>query len=340
MSRRAAITGWGCYSPAKVLSNSDLEKLVDTSDEWIVTRTGIRERHIAGPGETTSSMCTLASQRALESARLAAHDLDLIVCATTTPDYLVPVTGCLIQQRLGADRAGAFDVNTACSGFLYALSVAAQFIQAGTYERILVVTGETLTRFTDWHDRNTCVLFGDGASAVVLEASGDDAGVLHTVLGSRGDVEQILSIDAGGSARPASTDTLAARSHFIRMRGNDVFKMAVRSMGQAARDVLARTGLTLDDIRMVIPHQANLRIINALREAMEVPEEKVFINVDRHGNTGAASVAIALGEYLATHTVTPGDNFLLVSFGGGLSWAASIIRWADVASMIRNRRTQ
>ena len=270
-------------------------------------------------------------------ARLAAHDLDLIICATTTPDHLLPATSCLIQQRLAADRAAAFDLNAACSGFLYALSVANAFIVSGNSRRVLVVGGETLSRFVDWQDRNTCVLFGDGAAAVVVEATTSGDGILSTVLSSRGDVDQLLYIEAGGSAHPASAETIAANAHVVRMRGNDVFKLAVRCMCQATLQALDRAGLTLDEIHTVIPHQANLRIIHATQEALGLPLEKVFVNVDRYGNTGAASVPLALVEYLDTNSVCPGDNLLLVSFGGGLTSGAIIVRWGDVEKMRRER---
>jgi 3-oxoacyl-[acyl-carrier-protein] synthase-3 len=337
MVTKAAITGWGCFTPAKVLDNNDLARMVDTTDEWIRSRTGISERRIASAGETTGTMCTIAAQRALESARIPAADIDLIICATTTPDHLLPATACLIQQRLGACRAAAFDLNAACSGFLYALTVANSFILSGTYRRVLIVGGETLSRFTDWHDRNTCVLFGDGAGAVVVESTDQDAGVLSTVLSSKGDVDHLLYIKAGGSACPTSAETVAANDHVIRMRGNDIFKLAVRCMCQATVQALDRAGLTMDDIHIVIPHQANLRIIHATQEALGLPLEKVYVNIDRHGNTGAGSVPTALAEYLDTKTVCPGDNLLMVCFGGGLTWGATILRWGDVERM-RNER--
>ena len=339
MLTKAAITGWGCYAPAKILDNNDLTRLIDTTDEWIRSRTGISERRLAGAGETTSTMCTIAAQRALESAGVAAQDIDLVICATTTPDHLLPATGCLIQQRLGASRAAAFDLNAACSGFLYAMTVANSFIVAGTARKVLVIGGETLSRFVDWHDRNTCVLFGDGAGAVVMEATSQDCGVLSTVLSSKGDVEKLLLIEAGGCARPASAETVATNAHVIRMRGNDIFKMAVRSMCQASRQALERAGLTMDDIHMVIPHQANLRIIQATQEALGLPMEKVFVNVERHGNTGAASVPIALVEYVDGKSINPGDNLLMVCFGGGLTWGASVVRWADVEKLKSERRS-
>ena len=337
MLPNAAISGWGWYSPEKVLTNRDLEGLVDTSDAWIRSRTGIRTRHVAGPGETTSSMCLRAARRALDAAGLGPTDLDLVICATTTPDHLLPATACLIQQQLGADRAGAFDVNAACSGFVYGLSIGSQFLQAGTCRRVLVVAGETLTRFVDWRDRNTCVLFGDGAGAVVLEATTQTAGVLSTVLGSRGDVDRMLTIEAGAGAHPATAATLAEGAHTIKMRGGEVFKLAVRSMAQAAQTALARAGLTLDDVHTVIPHQANGRIITAAREALGLPPDRVFVNVDRRGNTGASSIPLALGEFLDGRSLDAGDHLLFMAFGGGLTWGAAVVRWADLAALRRER---
>ena len=337
MDYNAAVTGWGWYSPAQVLSNHDLEKLVDTNDQWIFTRTGIRERRVAGPGETSSSMGTIAARQALEEAELAAADLDLIICATTTPDQLLPATACLIQRHLGADRAAAFDLNAACTGFLYALATATQFIQAGAAKRVLIVAAEVLSRFVNFEDRGTCILFGDGAAAVVLEATTQNTGVLSTVLGSRGDVEQMLSIEAGGSARPASEATVAEKAHTIKMRGNEVFKMAVRNMVQSAQEALTRTGLTMRDIRAVIPHQANQRILSATQTSLGVPKEQMFINIDRYGNTGACSIPIALGEFLQSKPIDVGEHILFVAFGGGLTWGASVLRWADIAAVKRER---
>jgi 3-oxoacyl-[acyl-carrier-protein] synthase-3 len=337
MVTKAAITGWGCYSPERILTNQELEKLVATTDTWIRTRTGIRERHVVSPGETTSSMCLAAAKAALERAELMPSDLDLIICSTTTPDYLLPSSACLIQQRLGADRAGAFDLNAACSGFLYGLTVGSQFIQTGTYRRVLVVAGEALSRFTNWQDRNTCVLFGDGAAAVVLEATAQSAGVLSTVLGSRGDVDGLLTIQAGGCAKPASAATVAAGDHLVRMRGNEIFKLAVRMMAQASQEALLKARLTLLDIHTVLPHQANSRIISATREALGIAGNQVFVNVDRHGNTGAASVPLALAEFASNQPLHIGANLLMVAFGGGLTWGAAVVRWADIAAIKRDR---
>jgi 3-oxoacyl-[acyl-carrier-protein] synthase-3 len=333
----AAVTGWGAYSPGRILTNDDVARLVDTNDEWIRSRTGIVERRIAGTGETTSTMGLTAARQALEQAQLAPRDVDLVICATTTPDYLLPATACLIQQQLGCTRAGAFDLNAACSGFIYGLAVASQFIQGGAARRVLLVSSETLTRFVNWQDRNTCVLFGDGAGAVVLEATPQRTGVLSVALGSRGDVERMLVIEGGGSALPASAATVAQKAHYMRMRGNEVFKMAVRNMTATAQEALAKANLKLDDICAVIPHQANLRILTATQEALELPAEKMFVNVDRHGNTGAASIALALGEYLQVRPARVGDQFLLVAFGGGLTWGACVLRWADVAAIVQER---
>jgi 3-oxoacyl-[acyl-carrier-protein] synthase-3 len=337
MQRHAAISGWGSYLPERIVTNQDLEALVDTSDDWIRTRTGICQRHVAGPGETTSTMCAKAAERALACASLSAADVELVICATTTPDCLLPATGCLVQKRIGAARAGAFDVNSACTGFLQGMIVGAQFIQAGTCERVLVVAGETLSRFLNWKDRDTCVLFGDGAGAVVLEATDQDYGVLSTVFGCRGDAGHLLAIEGGGSAKPASAQTLASGAHCVSMRGNEVFKLAVRSMSQAATEVLNKASVSVSSIRKMIPHQANVRIIRAVQDALALPTEKVLVNIAHCGNTGSASVAIALAGFLAEETVQPGDNLLLVAFGGGLTWAAALYCWADVEAIVSRR---
>lgn len=337
MPRHAAVTGWGHYAPEKVLTNRDLEGMLDTSDEWIRTRTGICERRIAAHDETTSTMCAIAAQRALDKAHMAAIDLDLIICATTTPDTLMPATACLVQDSIGAANAGAFDLNTACTGFVYGLVMASQFIQSGAYDRVLVVGGETLSRFLNWQDRTTCILFGDGAGAVVLEATEDESGLLSFVLGSQGSGGSLLKIPGGGATRPASMDTVAANEHSITMRGNEVFKFAVRSMAQAASEAIAGANLSPDDIRMVIPHQANVRILRATQEALGLPWEKIFVNVDRYGNTSAASIGIALSEYLAIERPQPGDYLLFLAFGGGLTWASAVLRWADTDAIVAAR---
>jgi 3-oxoacyl-[acyl-carrier-protein] synthase-3 len=250
---------------------------------------------------------------------------------------LLPASGCLVQHHLGAANAGAFDLNAACTGFLSGLIAGAQFIRSGTYQRVLVVAGETLSRFTNWKDRGTCVLFGDGAAAVVLEATEQDCGVLSTMMGCQGDLDGLLTIEAGGSAKPASAETVAQGGHLIGMRGNELFKIAVRSMTQAAKQVLAEVNLTCRDLRKVIPHQANLRIITSMQQALGLTDEQVFVTLDRYGNTGAASVPMALAQYAETERVEPGDHLLLVAFGGGLTWAAAVIRWGDV-NAIREAR--
>jgi len=337
MTVRAALTGWGHYLPETILTNEALAATVDTSDEWIWSRTGIRERRIAAPTETTSSMCTLAGQRALDRAGLRADDIDLVICATTTPDRLLPATSCLVRERLGARHAGAFDLNSACTGFVSAFITAAQFIQAGTCGRVLVVAGETLSRFVNWKDRGTCILFGDGAGAAVLEGDDREGGVLSAVFGCRGDLDPLLSIEAGGSAAPATAATVADGNHFIRMQGNELFRLAVRAMRQAAEQATARAGLPAGALHKVIAHQANLRIIQRTREALAVPLEKMFVNVDRYGNTGAASVAIALSELAEQELPAIGQHLLLVAFGGGLTWAATVLRWADIAAIQARR---
>jgi 3-oxoacyl-[acyl-carrier-protein] synthase-3 len=337
MLRYAAITGWGSYLPERVLTNADLEALVDTSDAWIRTRTGIRERRVAAPGEATASMCAAAARRALERARLDPADLDLVICASTTPDRLMPATGCLVQAQIGATRAGAFDLNAACSGFLYGLTVGSQCVRSGACERVLVAAGETLSRFLDWQDRATCVLFGDGAGAVVLEAAEQECGVLGSVLGSDGDVRGLLTIQAGGSADPASPETVRHGDHLVRMRGSEVFRAAVRRMAEASEEALARSGLGVRQVRKVIPHQANGRIVRAVQAALGLPDDQVFLNLERYGNTASASIPIALCEYLETEGANSGDHLLLTAFGGGLAWGAAVVRWAPVAALIAAR---
>jgi len=337
MQRFAALTGWGHCVPDKVLTNQDLEKLVATSDDWIKTRTGISTRHIAAETDTTSSLCAVAAERALDRARLPARELDLVICATTTPDQLLPATACLVHKKIGAIHAGAFDINSACTGFVQGLIIGVQFIQTGTCRRVLVVAGEILSRFLNWQDRTTCILHGDGAAAVVLEATSQKCGILSVDMGCRGDSENLLTILAGGSSKPASAETLAAGDHYVNMRGNEVFKMAVRSMSQAATLALSRARVSMDEIYKFIPHQANLRIVQATRLALGLPEDKLFLNLDRRGNTGCASIPLALSEYLDTENPPPGSKLLLVAFGGGLTWASAVLAWADVAAVIQQR---
>ena len=326
MAQRAAITGWGAYVPARVLTNADLERMVETSDEWIVTRTGIRERRIAGPEETTVRMATEAAQRALATAALDPGALDLVIVATTTPDYLMPATASLLQAAIGATRAGAFDLVAACSGFVYALSVGAQFIMAGTARAVLVVGVDALTRWLDFSDRSTCVLFGDGAGAVVLEASQADEGVLSTVHGSDGSGAMHLYLE-GFPELLMANGALPPKRPFMRMDGREVFRFSVRIIGEAALEAIQRAGLTLDDIDLLIPHQANVRIIDAAVKRLGLPWEKVWINLDRYGNTSAASIPLGIAEAAEQGVLRPGMNVVLVAFGAGLAWAASVVRW-------------
>jgi 3-oxoacyl-[acyl-carrier-protein] synthase-3 len=310
-----------------VLRNADLERMVDTSDEWITTRTGIRERRIAADGETTSDLAVEAARRAMESAGVTAAEIDLIIVATITPDMLFPSTACLVQHRLGATRAAAFDIEAACSGFVYALDIASHFVQAHTYDTVLVIGAEKMSSVVDWTDRNTCVLFGDGAGAAVLQNRPSAHGLLTTCLGSDGGKAGLLELPGGGSACPATADSVSRRLHFLRMDGKETFKNAVNAMVSAANEALERCGLTIGQIRCVIPHQANQRILTAVGERLGATADQVFVNVDRYGNTSAASVGIALDEAVRGGKIQRGDLVLLVVFGAGLTWGAAVIEW-------------
>ena len=324
--RRATVTGWGAYLPQQVLTNHDLERMVDTSDEWIVTRTGIRERRIASPTETTLQMSKVAARQALTVAGIEPQHLDLIIVATITPDLLMPATASLLQAELGASRAGAFDLVAACSGFVYAMTVGAQFIAAGTAETVLVVGADALTRWVDFTDRSTCVLFGDGAGAAVLQATTADEGILSSVLGSDGTGGMHLYLE-GFHELLSANGMHPPKRPAMRMHGSEVFRFSVRVMGEAAVEAIAKAGLQLDEIDLLIPHQANLRIIDAAAKRLGLPPEKVWINLDRYGNTSAASVPICLAEAADAGALRPGMNVVLVAFGGGLSWAACVVRW-------------
>lgn len=324
---RAHIVGWGKYVPSRILTNDDLSRMVDTSDEWIVTRTGIRERHLAEGRETTATMAVQAACRALDGAGIGPEKVDLIIVATATPDYLFPATACLVQDALGAARAGAFDLAAGCTGFVYALGVAAAMIESGAVQTALVIGAETLSRITDWTDRNTCVLFGDGAGAVLLQAGPEGGGVLATVLGADGSGAELLMLPAGGSRHPASHRTVSERLHFIKMQGRDVFKFAVRVIPTATREVLHRSGLSIDDVALLIPHQANGRIIESSVRELKIPPEKVYNNLERYGNTSAASIPIALCEAVEEGRLKMGDLVICVGFGAGLTWGAVALRW-------------
>jgi 3-oxoacyl-[acyl-carrier-protein] synthase-3 len=323
----ARIRGTGSAVPEKVLTNSDLEKMVETSDEWITTRTGIKERRIAGDDEFTSTLATKAALSALEMAKMAPEDLDLIVVGTVTPDFPFPATACLVQNNLKASKAAAFDLSAACSGFLFGLSIVDSFMKAGAASKALVIGAETLSKITDWTDRNSCVLFGDGAGAVVLEAVENDRGVLSTHIHSDGSYWELLHQPGYGSRNPASKRISEENLALIKMQGNEVFKLAVRAMEDAAQQALSANNLSTDDIDLFISHQANRRIIDAIGKRLRLTDEQVFINLERYGNTSAASIPIALDEANRSGRIKDGDLVLLDSFGGGLTWASALMRW-------------
>ncbi len=323
----ATITGTGSAVPDKVLTNFDLEKIVDTSDEWIISRTGIRERRVAAEGEYTSTFAVRAAERALAMAGVSPKEIDLIIVGTVTPDYPFPSTACVVQSILGADRAAAFDLSAACSGFVYGLSVAEKFIRTGAAKKALVIGAEVLTRILDWTDRNTCVLFGDGAGAVVVEAGANGAGIMNSYMRSDGSYGELLYQPAPGSRNPATHQVIDERKVFITMQGNDVFKLAVRAMEESAVRSLELNGLKPEDVTLFIPHQANKRIIDATAKRLAFPEDKVYVNVDRFGNTSSASIPIALDEANRAGKLRRGDLLLLDAFGGGLTWGAVPVRW-------------
>ncbi|MEK5237025.1 beta-ketoacyl-ACP synthase III [Paenibacillus sp. FSL L8-0470] len=325
--RPVGIIGTGKYVPEKILTNSDLEKIVETNDEWIVSRTGIRERHIAAPHEATSDLAYEAALKALESAGMKAEDLDLIIIATVTPDSSFPSTACILQDKLGAKGAAAFDLSAACSGFVYSLATATGFIQNGMYNNALIIGADTLSRITDYTDRNTCVLFGDGAGAVILGEVPEGRGFQSFDLGAEGSGGSLLKMEAGGSRMPASQQTIDDKKHFIYMNGREVFKFAVRVMGTATERVLTKAGLTKEDIDLFVPHQANIRIIQSAMQRLDLPEDKCVINVDRYANTSAASIPLALVEAAEEGRMKEGDTVLMVGFGGGLTWGASVLKW-------------
>jgi len=323
---RAAITGLGAYVPERILTNAEIEKMVETTDEWIRTRTGIRERHLAAPEQATSDLALPAAREALKNAGLTPQDLELIIVATTTPDMIFPSASCYLQTKLGAS-CGAFDLAAACSGFAYALSVAEGFVKSGIYKHILVVGAETISRFINWKDRGTCVLFGDGAGAAVVSRSKDGHGILASYLGADGSQSEILQIPAGGSRIPPSAESIANGQHYIRMAGPELFKIAVKTMEQAVLKVLEHEKLQVSDINCLIPHQANNRILQAVADRLKIANDKVFINVDRYGNMSSASTVVALYEAVKSGVVKKGDYVVLVAFGGGLTWGASLIKW-------------
>lgn len=327
----SSIIGTGSYMPEKILTNDDLSKIVDTSDEWITTRTGIKERRIAAENQATSDLATKAAERAMDSAGVKPEEIDLIVVATVTPDMPFPSTACFVQKNIGASNAVCFDISAACSGFLYALQIARNFLNAGTRSTALVIGAEKLSTLVNWTDRNTCVLFGDGAGAVVIRAVDSDTvapgRVLSTVMGSDGNLVNLLRVPGGGSACPITAANIDSRLNTIHMEGKETFKHAVTRMCQASEKALEMAGLTKEDISLVIPHQANARIITAIADRLDLPHEKAFMNVDKYGNTSAATIPVALDEANRQGRLKPGDIVLLVAFGGGFTWASSVIRW-------------
>ncbi|OMF17286.1 3-oxoacyl-ACP synthase [Paenibacillus amylolyticus] len=325
--RPVGIIGTGKYVPEKILTNSDLEKMVDTNDEWIVSRTGIKERHIAAPDQATSDLAYEAAIKALESAGMTGSDLDLIIVATITPDSSFPSTACILQDKLGAKGAAAFDLSAACSGFVYGLASATSFIQSGMYNNALVIGADCLSRITDYTDRNTCVLFGDGAGAVVVGEVPEGRGFKAFDLGAEGAGGSLLQMEGGGSRLPATVETVENKKHYIYMNGREVFKFAVRVMGTATIEVLRKAGMERTDVDLFVPHQANIRIIQSAMQRLELPEEKVVVNVDKYANTSAASIPLALVEAAEEGRMKAGDTVLMVGFGGGLTWGASVLVW-------------
>src|SRR5436853_1967371 len=325
--RTVSIVGTGSYVPEKVLTNEDLSRMVDTSDEWITTRTGIKERRIAAKDENTSDMAAKAALNAIEQAKISPKEIDLILVATATPDMLFPATACFVQKKIGATNAACLDISAACAGFLFGLEIAQQFITSHTYETVLVIGAEKLTSITNWADRNSCVLFGDGAGAAVLRHRGSAHGVISTHIGSDARYTDILFMPGGGSQCPITRENADMHLATIHMTGKDVYKQAVIAMVNASKKVLADAGLTADDIACVIPHQANLRIIEAIADRLKIPLDRFYVNLDKYGNTSAAAVAIALDEANRSGRIKHGDYVLMVVFGGGLTWASTIIEW-------------
>jgi len=322
------IIGTGVYLPEKVLTNADLEKMVDTSDEWITTRTGIQERRIIGDNMATSDMACAAARMALKNAGVSPREIDLILVATVTPDMMFPATACLVQAQLKALHAAAFDISAGCSGFVYGLEIGSQFIKTGNYRTVLVIGAESLSRITNWHDRNTCVLFGDAAGAAVLKPVEEGFGILSVELGADGSGGDLLKLAVGGARTPITEENCHSPDRYLYMAGREVFKFAVKIMGECALKALEIAGLDRKDVDYLIPHQANIRIIEAAARRLELPMEKVFVNVQKYGNTSAASIPVALHEAVVEGKIKKGDKIVLVGFGAGLTWGASVIKWA------------
>ncbi|MCM8821541.1 MAG: ketoacyl-ACP synthase III [Candidatus Omnitrophica bacterium] len=323
----ANIIGIGSYVPERILTNADLEKLVDTSDEWIVTRTGIKERRICPEDKAASDLGTEAARRAIADAGIEAGKIEMIICATITGDMVFPSTACIIQNNLGIENVPCFDISAACSGFIYGLEIARNLIDTGRYNKILVVAAECMSRVTDYTDRSTCVLLGDGSAAVVIERTEDRFGILDTYLGAAGKFGNLLYVPAGGSRMPATHRTVEEKMHFMKMEGSSLFRIAVVAMGEAVKKVLERNGFETKDVSLIIPHQANIRIIQGVARMLDVPMDRVFLNIEKYGNMSAASVGVALDEAVKAKKINKGNLLCMVSFGAGLTWAANIIRW-------------
>lgn len=327
MSPYAHITGWGMAVPQKIVTNEELAQRIDTTDEWIQSHTGIRERRVASEDQTTATLGVDAAQRALDMARLKPADLDLIIVSTSSPEHIFPATACLVQDQLGASNAGAFDLLAACSGFIFALNMGTQAIRTGTIKSALIIGSETLSRFVDWNDRNTCILFGDGAGAFVLQASPEPGGVISAVMRSDGSGGDLLIVPGGGSRIPTTHKSVQAGQHYVKMNGREVFRFATRVLGQVTEEAVKKAQLTLEDIQLVIPHQANQRIIEAALRRLDIPIERCVINLDRYGNTSTASIPIATCEAVQQGRLKPGDKVVFVGFGGGLTWGAAVAVW-------------
>jgi len=325
--RPVSVVATGSYVPERVLTNAELAKMVDTSDEWITTRTGIRERHIAAPGEVTSDLAVKAAQRALQKAGVTVDEIDLIIVATITPDMPFPSTACFVQEKLKAFKAACFDIQAACSGFIYGLEIARQFVASGTANTALVIGSEKLSCITDWQDRSTCVLFGDGAGAAIIKSQPGSRGIFSTSISSDGKLTHLLNLPGGGSIHPTSEQTVKDRLHYLKMAGKEVFKYAVNAMLDAANQALKKASMTIDDVDLIIPHQANLRIVQAIGNRLGAPVEKYFLNLERYGNMSAASVPVALDEAVQQGVLKRHDIVLLVAFGGGFTWGAMLMEW-------------
>ena len=325
--RTVSILGTGSYVPEKVITNADLAKIVDTSDEWIVSRTGMKERHMARPDEAASDMGAAAARKAMEAAGITPDQIGMIICASITPDMPFPSTACYVQRNIGAFNAFCLDITAACSGFIYSLELAKNAIACGQVDTALIIGAEKLTGVVDWQDRQTCVLFGDAAGAAILGARGAPHGIRATSLGSDGRLAELLMLPGGGSRHPTSAETIAQRLHYMKMSGREVFKHAVTRMIEACQKALAKAGLTIDDVDLVIPHQANLRIIEAIGHRLGAPVEKYFINLEKYGNISAASIPVALDEAVRSGRVKKGDTIVLVAFGGGFTWGSAVLDW-------------